>query len=326
MRRFGAVAGGIKDPIENRRLLTYFMLPPAIKTNMSIGNCLSFYSKQAMITPEHTSQNTAEEKINSHDSKAALVPPQNDTETPSAAVTSSTQQEGASARPSPPPQKFARRAILYGFATGLFLTTLVLFAAPVLREWVFTILPESQFSSESRTMETAQLQREVQQAEKRLAGLRKKMEALIPRQPYLIVNSSGNRIYVMSGKNLIHEGLCSTGSYVLLKAQDDRQWIFSTPRGMFRIQGKVKNPVWRMPDWAFIEEGRPVPSPDAAERYESGVLGDYALSFGNGYLLHGTLYQRLLGMPVTHGCVRLGDEDLRIVYQNLQIGSKVFIY
>ncbi len=218
------------------------------------------------------------------------------------------------------------RAAAYGLLTGILFTLVILFAAPVLREWLFAILPESQFSLETRNMEIAQLQREVQQAGKRVASLQRRMEALVPRQPYVIVNSSGNRIYVMSGKKLLHEGICSTGSYVLLKAQDDRQWIFSTPRGMFRIQGKVKNPVWRMPDWAFIEEGRPVPPPNSPERFERGVLGDYALAFGNGYLIHGTLYQRLLGMPVTHGCVRLGDDDLRIVYQNLQLGSKVFIY
>jgi len=56
------------------------------------------------------------------------------------------------------------------------------------------------------------------------------------------------------------------------------------------------------------------------------VLGDYALSLGDGYLIHGTLYQRYLGLPVTHGCVRLGDKELEIVYQALKVGSKVFIY
>ncbi|NUM73905.1 L,D-transpeptidase [candidate division KSB1 bacterium] len=270
-----------------------------------------------MITSKHTSQNAAEEK-NSRPSLHADLAPTDEGVSPLVAADSPASPPAAPAS--------ALRVILYGFLTGLVLSIIILFTAPALREWVFAILPESQFSLETRTMDIAKLKREIQQAERRLSSLQRKMNALIPRQPYLIVNSSGNRIYVMSGNKLIHEGLCSTGSYVLLKAQDDRQWIFSTPRGMFRIQGKIKNPVWRMPDWAFIEEGRPVPPPNSPERFEAGVLGDYALSFGNGYLVHGTLYQRLLGMPVTHGCVRLGDEDLRIVYQNLELGSKVFIY
>lgn len=273
-----------------------------------------------MMTPEQTSQ-TAAGANNRPDAKGLTPsPPPEAQPVPPAA---GPQPEAARI---PPPSMLGLRAAAYGLLTGILFTLVILFAAPVLREWLFAILPESQFSLETRNMEIAQLQREVQQAGKRVASLQRRMEALVPRQPYVIVNSSGNRIYVMSGKKLLHEGICSTGSYVLLKAQDDRQWIFSTPRGMFRIQGKVKNPVWRMPDWAFIEEGRPVPPPNSPERFERGVLGDYALAFGNGYLIHGTLYQRLLGMPVTHGCVRLGDDDLRIVYQNLQLGSKVFIY
>jgi L,D-transpeptidase YbiS len=38
------------------------------------------------------------------------------------------------------------------------------------------------------------------------------------------------------------------------------------------------------------------------------------------------LYQRLLGMPVTHGCVRLADEDLKAVFNTLSIGQKVYIF
>jgi L,D-transpeptidase YbiS len=50
------------------------------------------------------------------------------------------------------------------------------------------------------------------------------------------------------------------------------------------------------------------------------------MSLGDGYLIHGTLYQRQLGMPVTHGCIRLGDEDLEAVFQSLSVGSRVYIY
>lgn len=113
---------------------------------------------------------------------------------------------------------------------------------------------------------------------------------------------------------------------MLKTADGNEKWIFKTPRGMRRIQAKIEDPVWRMPDWAFIEDGLPVPGPYSHERYESGVLGDYALSLGDGYLIHGTLYQRFLGLPVTHGCVRLGDKELEIVFRTLRVGSRVFIY
>jgi L,D-transpeptidase YbiS len=102
--------------------------------------------------------------------------------------------------------------------------------------------------------------------------------------------------------------------------------MFKTPRGQYHVQTKTVNPVWKKPDWAFVEAGLPVPPVGHRSRYEYGVLGDYSLSIGNGYLIHGTLYQRFLGLPVTHGCVRLNDEDLASVYYSLSEGSKVFIY
>ena len=102
--------------------------------------------------------------------------------------------------------------------------------------------------------------------------------------------------------------------------------MFNTPKGEFRIQGKTTSPVWKKPDWAFVEEGLPVPPANHYSRFEYGVLGDYALGLGQGYLIHGTLYQRFLGLPVTHGCIRLNDENLALVYRSLQVGSKVYIY
>ena len=56
------------------------------------------------------------------------------------------------------------------------------------------------------------------------------------------------------------------------------------------------------------------------------MLGDYKLDLVDGYMIHGTIYKRLMGMPVTHGCIRLYDEDLEAVYNTLSIGSKVYIF
>lgn len=162
--------------------------------------------------------------------------------------------------------------------------------------------------------------------EKELAVISKKLAAFVPKQPYLIVNTSGNDFMLMKNDQPVREGMCSTGSYTVLQAGDSQQWIFKTPRGMFKIRGKTENPVWKKPDWAFVEEGLPVPSANHPSRFEYGVLGDYAMSLGQGYLIHGTLYKRFLGMPVTHGCIRMGDDDLEDVFKTMQIGSRVYIY
>jgi len=161
--------------------------------------------------------------------------------------------------------------------------------------------------------------------EKKIGKLNRQLSRLVPKSPYIVINTTKNEFYLYKNQTLMHQGKCSTGSYVLL-LDDNKHWMFKTPKGEFFIQGKTTAPIWKKPDWAFIEDGLPIPSPNAPARYEYGVLGDYALSLGHGYLIHGTLYQRFLGLPVTHGCIRLGDDDLEIVYQTLNLGSKVFIY
>jgi len=156
--------------------------------------------------------------------------------------------------------------------------------------------------------------------------LTRKYKAYTSGQSYIIINTTENKFFLYRNKKLIREGFCSSGSYTLLQTEGDKYWIFKTPKGKYWIQGKTTNPVWKKPDWAFIEEGLPVPPKDDYTRYEYGVLGDYALSIGDGYLIHGTIYKRFLGMPVTHGCVRLNDEDLKVIFNNLSIGSKVYIF
>lgn len=154
-----------------------------------------------------------------------------------------------------------------------------------------------------------------------------KFNLLTPGSSYLVINTTENRFLLYSNKKLIRQGFCSSGSYTRLATPEGtRQWIFKTPKGKFRIQGKIINPLWIRPDWSFIEEGLPVPPADDQSRYEYGVLGDYALNLGDDYLIHGTLYKRFLGMPVTHGCVRLNDDDLEAIYNTLNIGSRVFIF
>lgn len=174
--------------------------------------------------------------------------------------------------------------------------------------------------------DSAELVRRLLASDKRVTALKQKIERFAPNQPYLIVNTTTNTFVLRSRDKIIREGLCSTGSYTLLDAGEDLQWIFKTPKGMFRIQSKLKRPLWVKPDWAFIEEGLPVPPKTHPDRYQYGTLGDYALSLGQGYLIHGTLYQRFLGQPVTHGCIRLGDDDLKEVFYQLNEGSKVYIF
>lgn len=207
---------------------------------------------------------------------------------------------------------------------SLFVFVFIVYFGPAIQEMKgshkTSLLSDPELKKEqSYKKQTSQLSRDVQR-------LSKKYASYTSGQSYIVINTTDNRFFLYKNKKLIREGFCSSGSYTMLKTEGERKWIFKTPKGKYWIQGKITSPVWRRPDWAFVEEGLPIPPENDPSRYEYGVLGDYAMSIGDGYLIHGTLYKRFLGMPVTHGCVRLNDEDLEAIYNTLSIGSKVYIF
>ncbi|MDX9882562.1 MAG: L,D-transpeptidase [Prolixibacteraceae bacterium] len=194
---------------------------------------------------------------------------------------------------------------------------------PGIRKMVFSVKEKTEAFSLSQNDSIMEVQATL---EKKLEKLQKRSIAYTPVEPYFVANMTLNEFWLYKNRKLILHGLCSTGSYIQLEAGKNRKWIFKTPRGVLKILSKQTAPVWKKPDWAFIEEGLPVPSANHPSRFEEGVLGDYALRMRDSYMIHGTIYKRHLGSPVTHGCVRLNDEDLEKVYKTMNYGSKVYFY
>jgi L,D-transpeptidase catalytic domain len=141
----------------------------------------------------------------------------------------------------------------------------------------------------------------------------------------IAVDTSTNTLYLFLDGELVARGPVATGTEKTLK-KGTRVWMFHTPRGRLKVLRKIDDPVWRKPDWAFVEAGERVPPPDSPKRLIKGKLGKYALDLGDGILIHGTDQTGSLGRKASHGCVRVGNELLERVYQSAAIGTDVFIY
>jgi lipoprotein-anchoring transpeptidase ErfK/SrfK len=172
-----------------------------------------------------------------------------------------------------------------------------------------------------------ELQQFTARVERRSRELTARLKAAAPRGVYIVIDQTQNRLYLKKDDNTLLEAKCSAGSGMVLRESvgKKREWVFDSPRGRFEVLSLLRNPVWAKPDWAFVEDGEPIPT-NPADRLETGSLGEYALYFGNGYMIHGTLYERLLGRAVSHGCVRVGRDDLRKVWANAHLGMRIFIY
>ena len=139
------------------------------------------------------------------------------------------------------------------------------------------------------------------------------------------VDISTNTAYLFRDGELVSKSLVGTGTDKLLK-KGRRFWMFRTPRGRHKVLRKIADPVWRKPDWAFIEEGKKVPAPDSPTRLVKGKLGKYALDLGDGILLHGTDDPNSFGRKVSHGCIRMQDDMLETVYEAAEVGTEVHIF
>ena len=232
-------------------------------------------------------------------------------------------------------QKFRARKVLFNivrFIFGFICSVLVIFALILFMLYCVPILQELSTRQKSRNntgkgfKKDPSYKKQIGLLTKDVQKLSLKFSTYTSGESYIVVNTIDNKFSLYKNKQLVREGSCSTGSYKKLLTSGGKSWIFKTPRGKFTIQGKRTHPAWHRPDWSFIEEGSPIPPKDSPLRLEPGVLGDYAMDLGDSYMIHGTIYKRFLGMPVTHGCVRLNDEDLEVVFNTLNVGSKVYIF
>jgi hypothetical protein len=69
-----------------------------------------------------------------------------------------------------------------------------------------------------------------------------------------------------------------------------------------------------------------IPPYGTTQRRYKGVLGTHRLMLGDGYALHGTNKPETVGRSVSHGCVRLRNEDVARLFELVPVGTPVYIY
>lgn len=99
------------------------------------------------------------------------------------------------------------------------------------------------------------------------------------------------------------------------------------------VRGRVVGTLWDSSFVAWPEDDEIVigdvlyiPPIGSEQRAVPGVLGAYRLNLGDGLGIHGTPERESIGRAVTHGCLRLGDDDLEWLFRNVPVGTRVFIY
>ena len=148
---------------------------------------------------------------------------------------------------------------------------------------------------------------------------------------YVLVHLATNRVHLMEGSRFLWSAPAATGTGFRL-AGGGKRWTFTTPKGLFRVRRKEKDPVWVAPDWYFVERGLGVPADNHPSRRIPGAMGSTAIYLGDGIAIHGTDRPALVLDPdperrrVSHGCIRLTNESARELYHLVEVGTPVLVF
>ena len=102
---------------------------------------------------------------------------------------------------------------------------------------------------------------------------------------------------------------------------------WKTPLGITHIISKQKLPSWYPPESVRKEHaaaGDPLPA--VVPPGPDNPLGEYAMRLDihpGSYLIHGTNNPLAVGLPVTHGCIRMYPEDVAAFFQTVPNGTQV---
>ncbi len=132
------------------------------------------------------------------------------------------------------------------------------------------------------------------------------------RQLGVVVNIPEMRLYHFQDGSLT--------TYPVGLGRDD----WRTPEGTFKIRGKTENPTWVIPESIRAEHIRERNDPRTfiAGGDPENPLGLFRLELTLPlYALHGSNMPWGVGMQVSHGCIRLYNEDIAILFREARVGS-----
>ncbi len=97
---------------------------------------------------------------------------------------------------------------------------------------------------------------------------------------------------------------------------------YPTPSGLFAIQNKQVDPTWSVPNspWAGELAGTTVQGGTAANPLKARWMG---VTDGVGF--HGTSEDYSIGSAASHGCMRMHVSDIIELYDQVPVGTPVYI-
>lgn len=164
------------------------------------------------------------------------------------------------------------------------------------------------------------------EAEKLVQTLESLKKTIAKDKIYLVIDVEADLLMVKIRNATLYAFPCATGKGEAYLPATAKLRSFTTPKGRHTIIKKEKDPLWYRPDWYWLERGLEVPEGITMEqRAVRGHLGKYKLDIGEAFYIHG--YQGTVKPgKYTHGCIRVNEGDLEILWNLTEVGTEVYIF
>lgn len=152
---------------------------------------------------------------------------------------------------------------------------------------------------------------------------------------YLIVQASRQKIYLVKNNNICFESSVSTSKNGL----GNEDGSFKTPIGIHTVRTKIGD---KQPKYTVFKAREPtklkydlenIPNEDLITSriiwltgVEKGVNSGGSVDTYSRYIyIHGTPHEKEIGTPVSHGCIRMKNDEIIDLFQQVDIGTPVVI-
>jgi lipoprotein-anchoring transpeptidase ErfK/SrfK len=128
---------------------------------------------------------------------------------------------------------------------------------------------------------------------------------------YLTVDRSGFQLHLWESLDLAKTYTIAVGAVG-----------FDTPAGVYNIENKAVDPAWSVPeaDWTGDLGGTVVPGGVPENPLKERWMGIY-----DGAGIHGTDDIGSLGTAASHGCIRMSVPDVIELYDQVDVGTPIYI-
>src|SRR4051812_14501684 len=121
------------------------------------------------------------------------------------------------------------------------------------------------------------------QLQKEINGRAQFLQSLKTADFFLSVDTQEKTLRFYYGNTVLREAPLTLGSNAEIKGPNGQSWTFVPVKGSFKIESKVVDYPWQIPEWVYVMNKEPIPA--TRPTLEDG-LGKYVILIGNGYAIH----------------------------------------